>query len=435
MMLTTHVRIMAVAWVCLTCGTGLAQDATRETTFQPYVGEVTGDDVYVRSGPSTNHYVITKYQAGDRVIVVAAERGWLAIIPPEGTFSIIAKEYVDRDRDPSVGIVNANRVNVRAAAETTQDPYVTQTQLNRGTEVRVLGDHNDRYYRIAPPEDAVLWMSEEYVVRVPGAAVPDVKAHAAPPPVTPAVRTTTTQPVVAAAKPEDEITSSVQPIRVSAPPIESGDYEKAIQHDRAELERIETALNNEMQKPLFDRDLTPLVEQFRKLRNRTSDDYTRYYAEARIDQLEDLADTILSVRRAYEVQGGVAAERDRYAAERENIKTVRIPAQQEPVAKGELRASAVYTASVGPHRYRLVDPDADATRTICYVDIPRDSDIDIAKFLGRRVGVIARTKHLRTDSIDPVPIIEAVDLILLDEAERAERADTESAPATEEPQE
>jgi hypothetical protein len=397
---------------------------------------VTGNNVYVRSGPSTNHYVITKHQAGHRVIVVDAERGWLAIVPPEGTFSIIAKEYIDRDRDPSVGIVNGNRVNVRAAAESTQDAYAMQTQLDRGTEVRILGDHNETYYRIVPPQDAILWINRDFVVPVPGAAVPDLNARAARPPGQPVGPRTTTQPAVATekkSKDEIKITSSVPPIRVTAPPIKPGEYEKAIQRDRAELERIETALTREMEKPLFERDLTPLVGRFRTLREQTHDDYTRYYAEARIDQLEDLSETIISVRRAYEVQGGITAQRDRFAAERSKIKTVRLPAQDEPVATGELRTSAVYTSSVGPRRYRLVDPDVDETRTVCYVDIPRDSPIDITRFLGRRVGVFARTKQFRTDSIDPVPILVATDLVLLEEETIAEPTVYEVLTITEEP--
>ena len=58
-------------------------------------GEVTTNDLYVRSGPSLNHYTIAKLNAGDRVNIVGESGDWVEILPPPGTFSLISADYVD----------------------------------------------------------------------------------------------------------------------------------------------------------------------------------------------------------------------------------------------------------------------------------------------------------------------------------------------------
>ncbi|GAG00500.1 unnamed protein product, partial [marine sediment metagenome] len=71
------------------------------------VGEVTGNDVYVRSGGSLNHYPVCKLKAGDRLTIVSGRGNWYEILPPEGVFSLISGEYVDTV-DNKDGVVNGN---------------------------------------------------------------------------------------------------------------------------------------------------------------------------------------------------------------------------------------------------------------------------------------------------------------------------------------
>ncbi len=58
-------------------------------------GEVTGNDVYVRSGPSANHYPVCKLNAGVRVTILSQTGDWYEIQPPAGVFSFIHGDYVD----------------------------------------------------------------------------------------------------------------------------------------------------------------------------------------------------------------------------------------------------------------------------------------------------------------------------------------------------
>ncbi|MBN2130289.1 MAG: SH3 domain-containing protein, partial [Sedimentisphaerales bacterium] len=53
----------------------------------PLVGEITGNDVFIRSGPATTSYQCGKLYKGDTVQVVDTQQGWSCIVPPPGCFS------------------------------------------------------------------------------------------------------------------------------------------------------------------------------------------------------------------------------------------------------------------------------------------------------------------------------------------------------------
>ena len=67
-----------------------------------------------------------------------------------------------------------------------------------------------------------------------------------------------------------------------------------------------------------------------------------------------------------------------------------------------------------PRGYRLVDTAAPTERTIGYVDIPADAEMDVSALLGRYVGVRASQKRLLAGGVNPIPIFLAKELVLLD---------------------
>ncbi|PKL51258.1 MAG: hypothetical protein CVV39_00330 [Planctomycetes bacterium HGW-Planctomycetes-1] len=132
----------------------------------PYIGEITGADLNVRSGPGTNYYSCGRISAPARVVVVGQTFSWSQILPPPGSFSWIYKQYVDTDiNNPDVGIVNGNSVRVYAGADD-RDAMVSdsvQIGLDKGQKVRILGAAVGDYYKISPPEGATLWTSSQYI--------------------------------------------------------------------------------------------------------------------------------------------------------------------------------------------------------------------------------------------------------------------------------
>ncbi|MHC4554061.1 MAG: SH3 domain-containing protein, partial [Planctomycetota bacterium] len=72
----------------------------------PFIAKVTGNNVYLRSGKGTAYYACGKANLDDRVTVVGQAFGWAEVLPPEGSYSWIHKNYVDvKEAQPTVGVL------------------------------------------------------------------------------------------------------------------------------------------------------------------------------------------------------------------------------------------------------------------------------------------------------------------------------------------
>lgn len=435
-------------------GYGLVAQASQDASpFAAYVGEITEDRVNVRSGPSTNYYVVTKLGAGDRVRVVDRGEGkWLAVAPPKGVYSVISRKVVDLG-DDSTGVVNADRVRVYADALNQKQKryaYNYHPRLKRGTVVQIVesavgGD--DELLRIVPPDGARVWIHGDYVVAVP----PDVlaretkRSEAAERVVLDApikrADLTTTAPTPEEPRPgapardstmvatgDDASDTSVAPQiplkldRTTSAP-EEGDRDS-----KTELTAAEARFTEEMAKPASRRDLGPLIERYRIMADQQADRYVQIYAAARLEQLEYLSEVAIALKQMRELGEEVRSERKRRLAERAALRPEPKPIDPAFDAQGELRISAVYASPVGPRRYRLVDPHASTTRTIAYIEIPDDAEYDVEDFVGRRVGVRARSRIFQTGGVEPIVIYVADALVLLDESTDSTEAVTDARP-------
>jgi uncharacterized protein YgiM (DUF1202 family) len=123
-----------------------AQDVPPEiaTARNSAVAEINSDGVYIRSGAGDNYYPTTKLNKGTQVTVVGAKFDWLKIVPPQGSFSYVAKAFVDKQAD-GTGIVNRDDVNVRAGSELNAMKTSVQGKLARGQQVKIL-EEVDEYY-------------------------------------------------------------------------------------------------------------------------------------------------------------------------------------------------------------------------------------------------------------------------------------------------
>jgi len=129
-----------------------AADVNAVSTPQfPYDAEITGDNVYIRSGPGSNYYDCGKLNKGGKVKVVSHQFSWSCIVPPPGSFSWIYVPYVTIDPDnPGTGIVTGDGVRVYAGSDMVKPIHSTlQLKLDRGEKVKLLGEQKDNYYKIA----------------------------------------------------------------------------------------------------------------------------------------------------------------------------------------------------------------------------------------------------------------------------------------------
>jgi len=127
-----------------------------------FAGVVNADSVLVRSGPSDNYYITGKLAKGTPVTVVGIKFEWLKIVPPEGSFSVVAKNFVTRDANATTGRINADNVNIRAGSSVVPLKVTVQCKLPKGADVTIVGE-DDAYYQIKPPADAYLYVSQKFV--------------------------------------------------------------------------------------------------------------------------------------------------------------------------------------------------------------------------------------------------------------------------------
>ena len=125
----------------------------------PCVAEVTGTDIYLRSGPGMNFYRCGKLSIPEKLTVVEQKDGWSKVTPPAGSFSWISKEYVKFDSEhPETGLITADDTRVWAGSEYVEPMHSTslQVKLSKGAKVNLLGEEKGDYYKIAPPAGASL---------------------------------------------------------------------------------------------------------------------------------------------------------------------------------------------------------------------------------------------------------------------------------------
>jgi hypothetical protein len=374
-------------------------------------GEIVGNDVYVRSGDSLNHYPVTKMNAGDRVTLVGERGEWYEILPPSGTFTWISAEYVDSP-DNKTGVINGNNVRARAGSslpEWSKNKYAIQVMLEKGTEVTILSSHPDGFLQIEPPPGATLWIHRKFVERVNGSNYP---VHAR------------TQPTSEIARPSsDAATPSLaddlledspeRPVVASAEPASVFSALPPSQH-RQELEKIDEATRAELKKPAFERDFSDVRSRYDAIAGQDEDDIARQYAVARIQQVDHMRQMIDAARATRKLDEVTEAERRRLLEERMAIPEVPLPEPGGLDAQGELRVSALYPLGSEPRRFRLVDPSSPNGRTLGYVEIPLGASINVQDFVGRFVGVRASDQVLQSGGVDPVPIYIASELVVLE---------------------
>ncbi len=368
-------------------------------------GEVAGNDVYVRSGPSLNHYPICKLNAGHQVTVLSERGNWYEILPPDGTFSLIAGQYVDTV-DNRVGVVNGNNVRVRAGSQLDKSKYTVQTKLSKGAEVEILGENPDGFLKIKPPKNATLWVSRDYVELLRDRpATPEHEAE-------PSVGATETEATGESPEPVEASTVS-EPTQAERTPSSSLAAIPSTTQ-RKELEKLDEATRAEIAKPAIERNLKPLADRYKAIAENDSDDVARQYATMRLDQIKDIIALTNTILRMDKLDARAEHVRREYRCARANMYE---GMEETPIgldAKGELRLSATYAGGMTPKRYRLVDPSVPGGRTVAYIEVPSRSSINVEDYLGRYVGVRASKKRLLQGTADPVPVLVASEFVQLE---------------------
>lgn len=147
----------------------------------PYTARISVEEVEVRCGPAWEYYSTTRLRRGDSVEVYRHEPGgWLAIRPPQGSFSWIPSRQVQREADTKVGKVVIDGA-VAWVGSTLEDvrQHKWQVRLERDELVEILdekpwsvgpGFATESYCQIAPPAGEFRWIHAEHALAPQAAA-------------------------------------------------------------------------------------------------------------------------------------------------------------------------------------------------------------------------------------------------------------------------
>jgi len=333
----------------------------------PYIAEVTGNDVYIRSGPGTHYYDCGKLNKGDRVKVVGRQFSWARIVPPQGSFSWISSQYVSVDpENPSVGIVTGDAVRVYAGSEHVRPIHSTtlQLKLNRGDRVKLLGERRENYYKIAPPTGAYLWISTNYIKPY----IPPIELPQTP-----------DEPNVTTPKPPAEpnqpaATEPTVPVQVSLEAQMLDEYQKLVKQIQAERN-----------KPVDEQDYTEIKTGLAKIAENKQAGKAGRYAQFVLKQIERFE---LAVAIAKQVQLQDFQLR-KVHEQIEKAKTTRLTQMQDLgrfAVIGKLQSSNVYGPDAKIQHFRILD---DSGKTICYaVPTGPAAQMDLSKLINHKVGLV-----------------------------------------------
>ena len=354
----------------------------------PFLAEITGDDVYVRSGQGTQYYNSGKVRKGDKVKVVGNKFSWLQIVPPAGSYSWISKQYVQIDpRNNTSGTVIGEAVRVYAGSDEVQPMHSTslQVKLNKGDKVTIVGEEKDGYCKIAPPEGAYLWVSSQH-------AKPLGTLMAAQATTTTSVMPTTAHPVPATPFPTNPgelkapVSSPNDPNMPSAPapaPI-------TLEEQRmGEVQVLKEKVAAERTKPEADQNFADIKKELTEVAGDKQSPMAAHNAQSLLKVIEkcELSQEITKVVKVQEEQFGKTQQQIEIA---KNERLSKFEDKSIFAVIGKLLESPLFAETPGAKYYRVVD---DNGRTLCYArPSGAAADMDLSKFVDKKVGLVGTTE-------------------------------------------
>jgi uncharacterized protein YgiM (DUF1202 family) len=365
----------------------------------PYIGEITGTDLNVRSGPGMNYYNCGKVSTPARVVVVGQTFSWSQILPPQGSFSWIFKQYVQTDvNNPGVGIVNGDNVRVYAGADD-RDAMVSdsiQITLDKGQKVRILGAAVGDYYKISPPEGATLWTSSQYIKSIRKADEIDVKV-----------------PKSAAGSKPGVVMEQV-----------SG-------ADSAKIElyyNLAKQVDDEKAKPLAEQNYSKIKAELEALvtdaNSGKAGDYAKYLLKD-IERCELAKESIgLIEGQKAELQNELAEIEKSHEEEVENL-----PQTSKYAIVGTFKQSVVYEGRpTGNKRFLMVDSN---DVPLCYAEATEAvADVNFSDYFGKQVGLVG---EISSDPLSSSALVKFTGIDNLEEGAAKETPKQEAGPVTEDP--
>ncbi len=357
-----------------------AQNSSTTTSF-PYIGQIIGDSVNVRSGPGTNYYSCGKLSRLDMVKVVGQRFSWSRIVPPKESFSWISSKFVTIDaNNPNIGSISGNGVRVYAGSNTIKPMHSTtvQTKLNKDRQVTLFGEQIGGYYKIIPPKEAYLWVSTPFIKHTKQSSktnVPIVTSSKKSSPVT-SVISNTNRTIIKSQK-----TSSTKRPRLSVVSAQLPAESKALN----KYYEIAKNFKAEKQKPLDQQNFTAIKKALQIIGDNKQASKASSYAIFTIKQIQ-------SFELAKAVSNEIKLQDSQFAKSMANLdksldtKFAKSPDHGKYNVIGTFAKSAVYSRSSNNLYWRLIDAKGS---TLCYAVALGDvAKKDLTSLVDQKVGLI-----------------------------------------------
>jgi uncharacterized protein YgiM (DUF1202 family) len=355
----------------------------------PFLAEITGDDVYIRSGPGTQYYNTGKARKGDKVKVVGNKFSWLQIVAPAGSYSWISKQYVQIDpRNNTSGAVIGDAVRVYAGSDEVQPLHSTsmQIKLDKGDKVTIVGEEKDGHCKIAPPEGAYLWVSSQN-------AKP-LGTLMAPTPAAPAM-TTSTMPATAhpvpatrfptnpgSLKPQGSLPNEPnEPNMPSPAPAPITLEEQRMGQVHLLKEKVEA----ERAKPAADQNFAGIKKELMDVAGDKQSPKAAHNAQSLLKMIErcELSQDVAKAVKVQEEQFGKTQQQIESA---KNEQLSKVEDKSIFAVIGKLLESPLFAETPGARYYRVVDEKG---KTLCYArPTGAATNVDLSKFVDKKVGLV-----------------------------------------------
>ncbi|MBC7784491.1 MAG: SH3 domain-containing protein, partial [Burkholderiales bacterium] len=408
--------VFSITYLAPSAALAQAEAPDAEMEKYQFSGIVNADNVYVRSGPSENDYPVVKLNKGGTVVVVGTKFDWLKVLPPENTFCLVGKAWVEKRADGTVGRVHddATNVNVRIASSLNNMITKVAMQMKSGDDVKILGEQ-DEYFKVAPPAGTFMYVHKKFIDPVKRVEVINdngtlqVKALETGLIATPANTGTTTdiQTPTAPTNPptkEPETPLAGGPTTAPAAPVASA--------DEAAFDVLDARFEAASRLPLEEQPVDELLASYQKvISDKKVPESMLRIAEFRLKGLNVRRDARAQYLETRKVRDDLANRAKPIEAEGQEIdQRIKDAQVQQFTAVGTLRQSAVPYG--GRTLYRLTDPTTG--RTVVYINT---ADANVIRYEGLFVGVRGEVtddpaRRLRfivpteTTQIDPALLIK-----------------------------
>ena len=344
----------------------------------PYLAEITGDNVVIRTGAGRNFYSCGKFTNGDKIQVVGSQYTWSKIVPPAGSFSWISMQYVKFDPDdPSFGIVTGDNVRVWAGADNYRPSFSTslQVKLKKGDKVKLMGEQLDDYYKIAPPSGAYLWVSTDYTTKITPMIEGPLRIA-----MTPGIDV----------EPGTDVAANIDATTMDFLTDPNSTPEVTPQSHLEKYYDLQKQIEAEKAKPMGQQDYTNIKDSLLEIANDKDADKAARYSQAVIEQVE-------GYELALEVSKTVKLQNEQLEKTRERINKVRDDKLSEIKNLGRFAVIGKLEnfMTYGPGHYRIVD---ESDKTICIATPSSGSSVqDLNTLIGKKVGLVGTIEpHVQT---------------------------------------